>query len=109
MSKITQLCNEQFNGISKVAFKAVSTKAVFTMESAVNVGGMSLYLMSNGSRIFLGSLFGRSPQGIEELTMLEGEDYELEIIQGDILKDMMDKKAGRKKAALKLGVFWEAV
>lgn len=95
MSKIKQLCNKSVEDGETISFKAVSDKAVIILEHAVNISSYILQLNSNGSEVFVDSLFSSGSIRMENLELLPGETYEIKI-----------QRYSEKEAKLKLGVFW---
>ena len=97
MSKIKQLCNKSVEDGETISFKAESDKAVIILEHAVNICSFLLQLKSNGSEVFVDSLFSSGSIRMENLELLPGETYEIKI-----------QRYSEKEAKLKLGVFWRA-
>ena len=99
MSKIKQLVKKQVTESLEVKFTAESDKATFFQESPDCINNVALYLNSNGSKIYLGSLFpmystDHGERCTSKRQLLKGEQYGLEIT------------ATKEKALAKIGVFW---
>lgn len=108
MSKIKQLCNKSVEDGETISFKAVTAKAVIIREHDVNISRYILHLISNGSKVFVDSLFTSSSIRMESLELLPGETYEIEIGRGSDHHDSAGPDRKLKESTLKLGVFWRA-
>lgn len=106
MSKIKTLCNENFQGEKVVKFKAGSGSAAFILERKENVSSITLSLISNGSEVPLGSLFGGSQ--LEDKKLFKGEEYALKITSAGELNNAYTEQATPKASGLSVGVFWGA-
>ena len=108
MSKIKQLCNQEFEGNKSFTFKATSADCVFIREKTENVSSVSLFLISNGSPIYLGVLFDQASNTTEGRKLLKGETYRLDVVQGSQLKDTTSHESDLKTGLIKVGLFWGA-
>lgn len=108
MSKIKQLCNQEFEGDKSFTFKATSADCVFIKEKSENVSSVNLFLISNGSPIYLGPLFNQASNATETRKLLKGETYRLDVAQGSQMKDSAEADSGLKPGLIKVGVFWGA-
>lgn len=99
MSNIKQLVKKQIQENLEVEFKAESTKATFILEDKTGIDSITLTLHSNGSKVYLGSLFENSTLRpstayISNLELIKGEKYSVEF------------NAAAGKAMAKIGVVW---
>lgn len=107
MSKIKQICSEKFSGTQTVKFKAEAQKAVFILEKQDNISGISLFLVSNRQRIYMGSVWDSLSVAVTEKELLPGENYELEIKQYGVLEDSSKPDSKVKQAEFQFGIFWK--
>ncbi len=99
MSKIKQLVKKQVTESLEVKFTAESAKATFIQENPSDISSVSLFLISNGSKVSLAGLFDaysvdHGARQVSSIELLKGEQYSLEIT------------ATKEKALAKIGVFW---